>query len=204
MPIPTIPSLANLPLILAGPIVRRVTRTRVAVWVATRLPATVTLTIVNSTPAATATGQTTQIGTQLHVALLDADASGAALGESTVYFYNLSFSGTGGPTGDLRTAGIVSPPGVTPAATILSYPSNTGAATAGLPSFALPQADLSRLRICQGSCRKAHADSVDMMSVLDDDISSAFSNLTDTSNAIRVQQLFLTGDQIYADDVAAT
>jgi hypothetical protein len=172
----------------------------VAVWVATRAAQTVTLSILKTSagpPLATATAATIQIGAFVHVALVEADISSASLDNATVYYYDLTFSGGAG----LRAAGIMSPPGVTPPTTILGYASNPN--NVGLPSFVLPASDLAKLRICQGSCRKPHADSIDTIAVLDADIGANFANLgpTGTSPA-RPQQLFLTGDQIYADDVA--
>lgn len=190
--------LEKLPFILAGPIVRRVTKDRVAVWIALRVSASVRVQVVDSTTPSSvrtsAPATTARIGKNLHLGLFDLDTSGSPLSEDVVYYYNLMFSD--GMTGDLSSAGNLTPPNVMPAASILSYPS-VPTAFAGLPSFVIPQSDLSKVRLCQGSCRKPHADSLDAMVILDAD-------LADNANtsAARVQQLFLTGDQIYADDVA--
>jgi len=67
-----------------------------------------------------------------------------------------------------------------------------------LPSFALPPSDLTKLRIFQGSCRKPHAPGIDALSILDDALVATHDKPLD-----RPHQLFLTGDQIYADDVGA-
>jgi hypothetical protein len=123
MAIPSIPSPAELPLVLSGPILRRVTKRSVAVWVATRAAQTVTLSILKTSagpPLATATAATIQIGAFVHVALVEADISSASLDNATVYYYDLTFSGGAG----LRAAGIMSPPGVTPPTTILGYASS--------------------------------------------------------------------------------
>ncbi|MGH8480064.1 MAG: hypothetical protein ACREXK_10905 [Gammaproteobacteria bacterium] len=70
---------------------------------------------------------------------------------------------------------------------------------ANLPSFALAPAGLDKLRLIHGSCRKPHGESLDALQALDTMISST---VADPDG--RPHQLFLTGDQIYADDVAAS
>jgi hypothetical protein len=67
-----------------------------------------------------------------------------------------------------------------------------------LPSFVLPSTDVNQLRIVHGSCRKPHGAGKEMLSALDTILETSVSQGTP-----RPQQLFLTGDQIYADDVAA-
>jgi hypothetical protein len=66
-----------------------------------------------------------------------------------------------------------------------------------LPTFAMPPADLNHLQIVHGSCRKPHGEGRDALSILDGLIAKYPSDANQ-----RPQQLFLTGDQIYADDVA--
>jgi len=67
-----------------------------------------------------------------------------------------------------------------------------------LPSFVLPPQDLNQLRILHGSCRKPHGVGKDMLYALDTVLAESAQE-----GANRPQMLFLTGDQIYADDVAA-
>jgi hypothetical protein len=209
-------TVGSLPQVLAGPIVRRVNKSNVAVWVALRNASSVTLEVIqpanpNATPPlpkislSSTPVNTVQIGTALHVALVDFDFLSTPSNPATPYFYNLHF--TGSVSGDLRTPGVVTA-GTTPFSNdILSYPA---AATlypdqAGLPSFVLPQSALADVRLAQGSCRKTHANSVDALILLDDDIGSTFSQSGQPSQALptskRIQQLFFTGDQIYGDDV---
>jgi hypothetical protein len=64
------------------------------------------------------------------------------------------------------------------------------------PSFVLPAADLKNLVVAHGSCRKMHGEGREAMSNLDDILKT---NLTNPTK--RLQQLFLTGDQIYADEI---
>lgn len=71
-----------------------------------------------------------------------------------------------------------------------------------LPSFVLPHDDLNKMRIIHGSCRKPHGgrgNDPDMLAYLDTLIEDS---IQDTNSNVRPQQLFLTGDQIYADDVS--
>lgn len=205
-----------LPQIVAGPIVRRVNRKNVAVWVALKSSASVTLEVIqpanpNATPPIPKISltslpvSTVQVGTNLHLALVDFDFLSAPSNPATIYFYNLHF--TGGVSGDLRSPGVLTA-GTTPFSNdILSYPAAAALYPdqAGLPSFALPQSALADVRLCQGSCRKTQADSVDTMILLDNDIANSFSAPGQPNQALppskRLQQLFLTGDQIYGDDV---
>jgi hypothetical protein len=65
-----------------------------------------------------------------------------------------------------------------------------------LPTFFL-KGDGGPLNIIHGSCRKLHGKGEDCLVVADELISSSLKDLTRRPSA-----LFLTGDQIYADDVA--
>lgn len=65
--------IASLPLVLAGPILRRVTNVEVNVWIAMRDARDVTLQLFEastSTPAGTATASSQRVGDHLHVALV--------------------------------------------------------------------------------------------------------------------------------------
>ena len=68
-----------------------------------------------------------------------------------------------------------------------------------LPSFVTPAAVVDQLRMAHASCRKMHGPGSDAMAYLDGAIKGAINN-----PAERIQQLYLTGDQIYADDVPST
>ncbi|MCA1692348.1 MAG: hypothetical protein LC733_09165, partial [Actinobacteria bacterium] len=67
-----------------------------------------------------------------------------------------------------------------------------------LPTFATPAPVLTDLRIAHASCRRTNAEGADAMAFLDDIIHEKRSD-----PAGRPQQLFLTGDQIYADDLGS-
>ena len=65
-----------------------------------------------------------------------------------------------------------------------------------LPSFALPPSELTDLRILYGSCRRPGHRDPDAMVWIDDYVNEHVSD-----PRARPHQLFLGGDQIYADDV---
>src|SRR6478672_516881 len=106
-----IPGLNDLPFILAGPIVRRVNSKRAAVWIALRVPATVTLQVMpQDAPGSiqsSAPTPTFKVGSNLHLALVDLDATASPLQENIVYYYNLQFAPKDGSAinGDLRSSG---------------------------------------------------------------------------------------------------
>jgi hypothetical protein len=173
--------LATLPLVLAGPILRRVTPNSVTVWLALQQQASVTLTVTdnNNTTAATGNRSTVAIGKNLHIVAVTAQPTSGVLKEGIVYQYDLSFG--------------------TKAANLASATNSAGLTygTAKLPGFALPPADINSVRLFHGSCRMPHANGPDALALLDVLIEQAGSNPT-----ARPHQLLLTGDQIYADDVA--
>jgi hypothetical protein len=205
----------SLPQVIAGPIVRRVSKNAVAVWIALRNAATVTLEILQPPtppaegPASSKMGDpvtTAQIGSNLHVALATFTFSPPGSGDPTsTYFYNLHFGGDvaealSESSVDLTIQGVVTDSKTAFTPDILSYPTASAgfADVAGLPSFVLPQSALTDVRLVQASCRKVHAQSVDALIFLDNELAQPS---TFAPPPKRVQQLFFTGDQIYADDV---
>ena len=99
------PDFDNLPLILAGPILRRVEPTGVSVWVALSAQRTVELGLWNGPTAVpggffgngsadhTASATTIRLGEKLHLALVTLDLSASPITFGRVYAYNLVFSG---------------------------------------------------------------------------------------------------------------
>ncbi|MGB3759418.1 MAG: hypothetical protein WBA07_24120, partial [Rivularia sp. (in: cyanobacteria)] len=177
----------ELPLVLAGPILRRTEADSVTVWVALKANRHVTLTIFdeNHNFLFESTRTTARIGINLHVVAVTAKASSNILINGENYLYDLHFG-----NGEL-----LSSPGILTAAGSLqdiTYPQYT------LPSFALPPKNLKDLRIIHGSCRKPHGESLDALAAVDKMIEEALQ----IEPKKRPHQLFLTGDQIYADDVA--
>jgi hypothetical protein len=204
-----------LPLVLAGPIVRRVDARLCSFWVALREPATVTANVwpgiqQSSGIGAVASGAptvargsapTVRFGTNLHVAVVTARAA-ASFQPGTIFAYDLSITAddpaiAATNLGDQRLLDneLASPrlPNVDPEAPrhlALGY------VPGQLPSFVTPPGALADLQLAHASCRDVETDGPDAMGYLDHEVEL---HLLDP--AARPQQLFLTGDQIYADHV---
>lgn len=177
----------SLPLVLAGPILRRTEPDSVTVWVALKASRRVTLTIFdkNHNFLFESTRTTARIGINLHVVAVTAKASSNILINGENYLYDLDF-GNGellNSPGILTTVGSLED---------ITYPQYK------LPSFALPPSNFKDLRIIHGSCRKPHGESFDALAAVDKMIKEAL----EKEPKKRPHQLFLSGDQIYADDVA--
>src|SRR5262245_26608808 len=185
-------SLNSKPRVLAGPILRKVAPRSVSVWLAMRLGGDVTLTVLDALNAPVASGHrhTVAVGTQLHIVCVTAvpNDGAADLVEGVIYRYRLDFAFDDHQNMDLpRATGTETLP-----AAFCYVPF-------GLPSFCLPPASLDDLRLLCGSCRIPHGNGRDCFSIGDKLIAQAASN-----PIARPHQLLLTGDQIYADDVAAS
>jgi hypothetical protein len=180
------------PLLLVGPWLRSVTTTGVSVFLAFQAARTVTVTVNANGGGVVATSQptpTVPIGAKLHVVLATAQTSAGPLTPGVIYEYDVSW--TAAAADAFSSVTNLQDAGMRTAATGVVY------ADGALPSFALPPTDVTKLSLMQGSCRKAHSESVDALATLDTIIST---NLASADQ--RPHQLFLTGDQIYADDVA--
>jgi hypothetical protein len=200
MPLPDLSSrLGTLPLVLAGPILRQVTDSAVTVWLALKKNATVSLNVYDTDQTNAAQSllsgslATAPIGRNLHVVAVTARLQNIfnPLTENKLYFYDLHFSSTDPPlTATFSQA--ISPQGSTvQVKDALTYGGRA------LPSFVLPPRDLNKLKLIHGSCRKPHAEGFDALAILHNLIDQYASSPLD-----RPHQLLLTGDQIYADDVA--
>lgn len=198
------PDFDSLPLMLAGPMLRRVEPTSVSVWVALSVARTVELGLWvgptaasagffgNSTAAHTASATSIRVGAKLHLALVTLNLGGSPLIPGQIYSFNLAFTG-GAANADLSSEGFLEDKGPATEPTQLAL----GYLPSLLPSFALPPIELDRLQLVHGSCRKAHGHGPDGMAALDKMIER-----TRSDPFGRPHQLFLTGDQVYADDVA--
>ncbi|MCP4403233.1 MAG: hypothetical protein GY801_38735 [bacterium] len=214
--------LDKLPLILCGPILRRTEPESITVWVALRDPRIVTLRIYSETDSsnltlrAIGTRDTAGLGQHLHIVAVTAQLSESdkKLVSGEIYYYNLFFDeisiglnvvAEGGL--NLQSAGIVNAHGTPDDKQTKLYYSTpqeqllppTFIELLQLPTFSLPPNDLNSLRILHGSCRKLHNDGLDAMPGIDDILVSDWAN-----SDKRPHMLFLTGDQIYADDIADT
>jgi hypothetical protein len=204
---------ASLPLLLAGPILRRTEPRLVTVWVALRQARRVTLRVyqwdtTTQTEIERLVGsrQTIRVGAQLHIAAVTARApeEGRALQPEVLYCYNVFFASPDaeGDIGLASTASAGEPNLLTPGV-LVNDPLSAGEVAQliypgmPLPSFALPAVTLEQMRLFHGSCRKPHGVGRDALATLDHVLTTTASDPLQ-----RPQQLYLTGDQIYADDVA--
>jgi hypothetical protein len=188
--------MANLPLVLAGPIVRRVEGRACSFWIALRDSMNVTAFVYlgeqlagAGTPLASSTAATRAFGDHLHIALVTVQLPEGVI-PGTLYSYDLALGSR-----TLQNEGLLTdkaPAGDDPGRLALGYVPNR------LPSFVTPAAILPDLKIAHGSCRKTNGPGFDALAWLDDLIKLNLNNPLQ-----RPQQLFLTGDQIYADDVGA-
>lgn len=189
---------ADWPLLICGPILRRVTATDVTVFAATRKPCDVQVAVRDKnaggswleSPAL----RTRALGTALHVVVCHFKPA-AALKPGVVYEYDLRMQ----PTDLAATETLASQAGLLTGSGALGYEPGQ------LPTFAVPP-PLSSLNIIHGSCRKPHGGGgVDGFIMVDDLIRTARKAPLITDRALtRPHLLVLTGDQIYADDVALT
>ena len=201
----------HLPLILAGPILRRTQSGAVTVWLALKAPRQVELKVFSTEggtgeivgePLLEGANSTVQLGKYLHVVAVTAKPIDSNLLTSgQIYAYDIEFAGG-------RESPSVAVPenekenllsclwAASPDLSALG-PGTISYFPHGLPTFALPPQDLNYLRIVHGSCRKPHGDGRDALPILDNSIEQ----FAGTAN-FRPHQLFLTGDQIYGDDVA--
>lgn len=177
---PVEPEQTDLPLILAGPMVRRLQTDRLVLWLATSQPlrgrivlhAGIDETVLDKRDLA-GCSQSVRVGRSAWLHLVDVPLS-AADGDLIGYDLQLK-AGTG-----TRTLAELVPD--------LLYPGQPW------PTVALH----SRLRhFLHGSCRKPHYPGDDALVQADRRLEA---NLTDAER--RPSLLMLTGDQIYADDVA--
>lgn len=173
----------DLPLVLAGPILRRTEKDSVSVWIACKEKQNnLTLEIMegNGTNVKfSGTAKTYELGTYLHVALIT--ASDTNLISDKIYTYDITFS-----NGKLRDKNILTKDGNIKYFKYGNFK---------LPSFRLPAEKPENLHCIHGSCRKPHGGDYDAFIGID-------RLLRQDAKVKRPQQLFLTGDQIYADDVA--
>jgi hypothetical protein len=198
---------AALPLILAGPIVRRVEPESATVWLALKEPRLVTLRIYTRddagalVPCIEGTRRTVRLGDHLHVVAVTArpGLQDEKLAWGASYYYDVFFtppdssaSETGSADHLLTHGVLVDDPAAVGSLELLRYPGQP------LPGFVLPPTDLNHVRVVHGSCRKPHGEGREALSALDTLLETAI-----RQGEERPQQLFLTGDQIYADDVAA-
>lgn len=205
-----------LPLILSGPILRRVEPGLVAVQVALNQACTVKLSLwENQIKASDATDtnlwfrspdpgtKSVRVGDGLHVCVVTVKLPEAKrLVPERLYSYDLELTPTGQTTKqNFKSLGLLAndpanadPDGDNTKRLALGYETDL------LPCVVLPPKELTSLRLIHGSCRDSDTQFPDGLAWVDDLLSRG----TAYKSALeRPHQLFLTGDQIYADEVPA-
>jgi len=203
----------TLPLVLVGPIVRRVDSRVASVFIALSRPASVELRIwegvqvaragqpgvvrSGAAPRAVGTGRTRRFGDNLHVAVGVANLASPLL-PGRRHSYDLVMTTDGGGVTDLRENGLLAEGRVVgsdpqaPASLPLGYDEDA------LPGFMTCPAKIEDLRVVQTGCRCTDSPGDDAMAYVDDLIGSRIEGSVPPPH-----QLVLTGDQVYADRVAA-
>jgi hypothetical protein len=168
---------------------RRADGEHVRVWICTLGPASPALLVCRASGGpgealGSSTAESVQLGERLYVHLLTATPRAGRFpsGELLTYDVELDTGGTVLRLADLGLSG---------------GPATLGYAGLELPSFFL-QAPNGPLHVLHGSCRKLHGKGEDVFWCADELLADTAADLTR-----RPAALFLTGDQIYGDDVAA-
>ena len=201
---------APLPLILAGPLLRKTEANIVTVWVALKeARSNVELRVyrgvslkADSTPKTLmlyGIGSTVALGNNIHVIAISASVYGpnGPLLPDEMYCYDIAF-GNGQKLNDPGVFSVAAGTNSMYGASEICYGNSS------LPTFALPPSDLNNLHILHSSCRKphggtAHAGEKDALALADTIIGQNYDNAS-----LRPHQFYHTGDQIYADDVAGS
>lgn len=209
---------STFPEILLGPILRRAEEKQVCIWVACSLPVSVkaevfrfsdveTMRKNGAIPSAIGSGVTKSIrlGDHLHVALVIArptvieqnqdSAVNVGFPTDTLLAYDLEII----EMDEIKSRGKrLADLGLTSGKNAIVYKDPLGGDDnlGLLPTFFLRGKD-SPFNIMHGSCRKLHGKGKDCLVAADELVSSSPRDLNSRPSA-----LFLTGDQIYADDVA--
>ena len=208
--------MATLPPVLAGPIVRRVEPRACSFWIALpdaadSVTATIWRGIQSAGPAggsvnsgdpavASATVKTRRFGKHLHVALITVkiDSPAPSLTPGTIYSYDIQVGSQG--LQQLRLLANEDPSTIDPEE-LPHRPLGLalGYVEGRLPSFVTPPPVIEQTRFAHCSCRNTIGPGYDALAWLDDILEA-----TVTDPVERPQQLFMTGDQIYADDLSSS
>ncbi|MGM8216412.1 hypothetical protein ACLIA0_12650 [Bacillaceae bacterium W0354] len=182
----------DFPIILAGPIVRRVEPSEVTIWIATSRPYPINadfyLTIhSNSYQLIDTIHEVKQLplGQHLYVQLITIRPTIEQFPTNQLLSYNLSFETETGYI-DLGDLGLLSK----------NQPQCIVYGNLKYPSFYINN-DENNCKILYGSCRKPHGEGEDHLQRGDQVLEDYYFNLRE-----RPHSLFLMGDQIYADDIA--
>ncbi len=175
--------------ILAGPIIRRAEPGRVHLWLATRVDAGIRAEVVSLGASGGrvggGTGRSVALGPNLFVHLVEAVPDDGTFPLDEVLGYDIEVPG---PDGDrprrLADLGLLS------GAASLAY------GELALPTFFLRGPATPELHLLHGSCRLLHGKGEDSFLAADEVLAASAAD-----PATRPSAFFLTGDQIYGDDV---
>jgi hypothetical protein len=179
LPLDSVPlNLTSLPGIVAGPVLRRLTRQSVSVWVACVVPDAITLTVRRhgaAGPETSVTTQPTRVGANFWITVLTAAAPAGTFQAGQIYEYELTAPWNQGPR---------------------AIPwSQLSLAPATRPTFLAPPATAAELVVYHTSCRKPHGGGRDGLALAMIDLSRRF------DAAPQPHLLLMSGDQIYSDEV---
>jgi hypothetical protein len=181
----------QLPILLAGPIIRRVESGKVHLWMATSVPVKVEASIVqisSRTEVGHSVANSFKLGERLHVAIIPVDG---VRGPSSALF----------PTGELLGYNFTvtlqpNPIFVAFNGDVLLNVEDICYGELTLPTFYLPASSGKSAHVVHASCRKLHGKGSDAFLSLDQRLKNTVRNVSERPSA-----LLLTGDQIYSDDV---
>lgn len=188
--------LLKLPLILSGPMIRRVEPTCLYIWIATsrRFQIEATLYEVDVKNGefnfhyqileTVSDLSTVRMGNQLYINLIKVTPMDGTFPTDALLGYNLHFK-RGSLQHDLESLQLLTP----------DAPQSIVYGTLKYPTFQIKSGGQSN--IFYGSCRKLHGTGEDTLALADSILKKESGNIT-----YRPDTLFLMGDQIYADDVA--
>ncbi len=182
----------SLPKLLLGPVLRRVERRRVCVFVATSTPARVRADIFDLGPEGGAEptrigsgeAESVQLGERLHVHLVTARPKSEHFPTDQLLAYDVELHADDAGVQRLGDLGLLS---------------GRGRITYGdlaLPTFFIRER-IAALNLLHGSCRLLHGKGEDGLLSADEVMTTTASDLQERPSA-----LLLTGDQIYGDEVA--
>ncbi|HSH62286.1 MAG TPA: hypothetical protein VK988_22080, partial [Acidimicrobiales bacterium] len=175
--------------VLAGPILRRTEPERVCIWLATsaarELSAEV-FSLRSGEPRRVGggRGRRVRLGPGLYVHLVSAVPDGERFPVDELLAYDIESTGDGPPR-RLADLGLLS------GRRSIAYPGTP------LPTFFLRGESTPALHLLHGSCRLLHGKGEDAFPAADDALRATVRDLGE-----RPSVMFLTGDQIYGDDVA--
>lgn len=181
--------------VLAGPILRRTDPVRVSIWLATSVPASVSAEILalevpegpaesGSMTIGSGSAETVQLGPRLFIHLIDVSPEGEVFPTDELLAYDVAVQEEGDSPRKLRDLGLVG------GENSLAY------GDLPLPTFFI-RSQTPTLHVLHGSCRLLHGKGEDSLVAADEVIARYALDPLE-----RPSSLFLTGDQIYADEVA--